>query len=122
MKFYTNYKNDKLKFDELKINTIINLKAYLTGLFFTALIFSLYYAVLINLMIFNFWHDYLIFGMVILTIIAYYFMLYFKDKALINYDERIKNLTLYRIRIIDTLFFGVVLMIIFIIVKQFNWW
>ena len=91
------------------------LKAYILSIVISILICSIIFLPLINLL-FLVYYLKLIIGIALITaILCNYLVLYFKDKILLNYNEKMKEINLLFIRLYDITIVSIVCLIFYVI-------
>lgn len=112
MKKY-NQEMDKIKALYFKPYTV--LKAYILSIVISIMICSIIFLPLLNVMFLTYYLK-LIVGIALITaVLCNYLVLYFKDKILINYNEKMKDINLLFIRLYDITIVTIVCLVFYII-------
>lgn len=116
-------KDIRLMKKSLEISKKTMLKAYLTGVVFSLFITLIPSLIIYNLTVFYSLYSLIVFLIAIDIFLFIFFMLYFKDKALLVYVEGYKEIEYKKLLMVYSIAIFILLIIIaFIYVRLFRWW
>ena len=107
------YNDEMNKFKCLYMEPYTLLKAYVFAVILSVIITLPMYLIGLNLLYLTHYFNYVIFGLIVTSLLLVYLVLYFKDKYIKAYVKDAENVNLFYIRIIDMSIVTIAVLIIF---------
>ena len=107
------YNNEMNKLKGLYMEPYTLLKAYVFAIILSIVITLPLYLIGLNLLYLTHYFNYVIFGLVVSSLILVYLVLYFKDKYILENVSEAKTINLFYIRIVDMSIVTIAVLIIF---------
>lgn len=107
------YNNEMNKLKGLYMEPYTLLKAYIYAIILSVIITLPLYLICLNLLYLYHYFNYVIFGVIVSSLLLIYLVLYFKDKYIIDNVTDAKEINFFYIRIIDMIIVSISVLIIF---------